>query len=59
MFREQTCPRCKSRMNVDRDEHGWFVECITCGYMRDLHKVAVTKENKDTDKGKPASAQVP
>ena len=59
MSRVQNCPRCKGRIYIDRDEHGWFVECITCGYMRDLHKVVVTKENKGTDKGKSASTQVP
>lgn len=32
----KSCPRCNGDLLVERDEQGWYVECIHCGYMRDL-----------------------
>jgi len=53
--RVQTCPRCKGRIYIDRDEYGWFIECITCGYMHYLNKAVVTR--RDDDKRKSVSGQ--
>ena len=55
MSRVQTCPRCKGRIYIDRDEYGWFIECITCGYMHYLNKSVVTR--RDDDKRKSVSGQ--
>lgn len=41
----QTCPKCKGKIHIDRDMYGWFVECITCGYIRDLEEVDLAKDN--------------
>ncbi|MBI2869122.1 MAG: hypothetical protein HYX96_04770 [Chloroflexi bacterium] len=31
------CPRCRGGdIRIDRDEYGWYEQCIMCGYMRDL-----------------------
>ena len=45
MLNREGCPRCKGDVRVDRDEYGWYVECIMCGYMRDLASVVVTKQS--------------
>lgn len=45
MSKEQVCPKCKGRVHIDRDEYGWFIECITCGYMLDLTKMVVTEKD--------------
>ena len=55
MSRVQNCPRCKGRVYIDRDEYGWFIECITCGYMHYLNKAVVTR--RDDDKRKSVSGQ--
>jgi len=30
------CPKCKGILNIAKDHHGWFVECINCGFTRDI-----------------------
>jgi hypothetical protein len=32
----KSCPRCNGDLFVDRDQHGWYLECIQSGYVRDL-----------------------
>ena len=41
----QTCPKCKGKIHIDRDMYGWFVECLTCGYIYDLDEVELAKNN--------------
>ena len=41
MFERQTCPRCKDKLRIERDEYGWYSECIMCGYMYDLIHVVL------------------
>ena len=36
MFRWNSCPRCKGDVLIDRDEYGWYEECLMCGYTHDL-----------------------
>ena len=38
MWRLKACPKCKGDLQLDRDEHGWYEQCIQCGYMRDLQR---------------------
>lgn len=45
MFKLERCPKCGGNVHVDRDEYGWFVECIMCGYMQDLVRLPVAKRN--------------
>lgn len=33
------CPKCGGDVRVDRDEYGWFEQCIQCGHTRDLETV--------------------
>ncbi len=50
MLKLKSCPRCKGDLRIDRDQFGWFEECIQCGYVRDLVAVAdeqITKPKKD------------
>ena len=30
------CPRCKGDIYVDKDTYGHFMECLQCGFTRDL-----------------------
>lgn len=35
----RNCPRCNWKLNVAKDQHGWFLECINCGFTRDVKPV--------------------
>lgn len=32
----KSCPRCNGDLFIDRDRHGLFLQCLQCGYLRDL-----------------------
>ena len=32
----KSSPRCNGDLFVDWDQHGWYLACIQCGYVRDL-----------------------
>ncbi len=36
MLKFKSCPRCKGDVIVDRDYHGWYEQCLQCGYQHDL-----------------------
>jgi DNA-directed RNA polymerase subunit M/transcription elongation factor TFIIS len=33
----KSCPRCNGDLFIDRDQYGLFLQCLQCGYLRDLH----------------------
>lgn len=40
MLMLKSCPRCHGDLNVDRDMYGPYVECIQCGYVKDLDRMS-------------------
>ena len=38
------CPRCKGDMFVDRDQYGWYEQCVQCGYLRALENVVAAEQ---------------
>lgn len=36
MLKLKGCPKCKGDVVLDRDIHGWFEQCIQCGYLHDM-----------------------
>jgi DNA-directed RNA polymerase subunit M/transcription elongation factor TFIIS len=36
LIKFKRCPRCNGALFVDWDQHGQYVECLQCGYLRDL-----------------------
>ncbi|MDD5700723.1 MAG: hypothetical protein PHU23_01630 [Dehalococcoidales bacterium] len=36
MMKLHGCKKCKGALILDKDEFGWFEECIQCGYTRDV-----------------------
>ncbi len=36
MLRPKSCPKCKGDVLLDRDQYGWFEQCMQCGFMTDL-----------------------
>jgi len=37
MLKFKSCPRCKGDIAVDRDQFGWYEQCIQCGYLHDFN----------------------
>ena len=59
MFRWNCCPRCKGDVLIDRDEYGWYEECLMCGYTHDLETavVAVPHNNEGNPREKRKAKQ--
>ena len=43
IFRLKSCPRCKGDLVLERDQWGWYEQCIQCGYLHDLPEVSLSK----------------
>ncbi len=39
----KSCPRCKGDLAAERDVYGPYLECLQCGYMRELEPAARTR----------------
>jgi hypothetical protein len=50
MLRKKSCPRCEGPVGIDRDEYGWYEQCIMCGYQHDLESVVETQKHSSTHK---------
>ncbi|MFQ5996982.1 MAG: hypothetical protein ACE5KP_05090 [Dehalococcoidales bacterium] len=46
MLRFKSCPRCKGDVLVDRDHHGWYEECLQCGYQRDMRNMVKVQQRR-------------
>ncbi|RJQ37641.1 MAG: hypothetical protein C4555_06025 [Dehalococcoidia bacterium] len=44
-IRLKSCPKCGGDVRIDRDEYGWFEQCIQCGYERDLETIVVKPQH--------------
>ena len=38
-WRLKKCPRCGGDTFIEKDEHGWYEECLQCGYHGELKEV--------------------
>jgi hypothetical protein len=36
MIKINGCKKCHGALLLDKDEYGWYEECIQCGYTRDV-----------------------
>ena len=43
-MRFKSCPRCKGNVIIDRDQYGWYEQCIQCGYISDLKNMAEVRQ---------------
>jgi DNA-directed RNA polymerase subunit M/transcription elongation factor TFIIS len=39
----KTCPRCQGDLFVDKDNDGWFEQCLQCGYRKEMRPIAEQK----------------
>ena len=56
MLRLKSCPRCKGNIRFDRDQYGWYEECIQCGYLRDLESIVLAREPNPKKEKEPCRA---
>ncbi len=42
----KSCPRCKGDVLVDQDHHGWYEQCLQCGYQRDLKDMVIVQQQR-------------
>ena len=35
----KSCPRCKGDVMLDRDQYGWYEQCMQCGYLCDVKSI--------------------
>jgi len=45
-LRLKACPRCKGDVVFERDNWGWYAQCIQCGYLRDLQNEDEVKQKQ-------------
>ena len=38
MVKLKACPRCTGDLGLDRDQYGWFWDCLQCGTLLDLDR---------------------
>jgi hypothetical protein len=61
------CKRCHGKLIRDRDEFGWYEQCIQCGHLQDvdangepeLVPVAIAKSNPEEIKVNPKKHDYP
>ena len=51
MYKLRSCPRCKGDVIIDRDHHGWYEQCLQCGYQRDLKGIVDATPPAELNKG--------
>ena len=44
-----SCPRCEGFLHSSRDIYGDYMECLQCGFMKDLAKRIDPRLTADTD----------
>jgi hypothetical protein len=41
---DRRCAKCGGNLYIDRDYHGWYEQCLQCGYMHDLEALYEPKK---------------
>jgi len=44
MWKLKGCPRCGADLFFERDEYGYYEQCLQCGYLHDLNGMAELKK---------------
>lgn len=46
-LRFKSCPRCKGDVILDRDQYGWYQQCLQCGHLRDVVDLVEIHQQKN------------
>lgn len=44
MWKLKSCPRCGGDVFIDRDEYGWYEQCLQCSYYTGLQSTVEVPE---------------
>ena len=44
-FVARKCPKCGGSLYLDRDQFGFFEQCLQCGLVSDLKEIVEAKKN--------------
>jgi len=64
VWKLKSCPRCSGDLFIQRETDGWYEECLSCGYQRDVSNLvtinafARVKMNNLTEAGKTSYTDV-
>jgi DNA-directed RNA polymerase subunit M/transcription elongation factor TFIIS len=36
VWKLKSCPRCNGDLFIQRETDGWYEECLSCGYQKDI-----------------------
>jgi len=45
-FLQKRCRRCGGNVYLDKDQFGWYEECLLCSYTRDLQTIVDVRERE-------------
>ena len=56
MIRFKACPKCGGDLYVNKDIHGDFLNCLQCGYLKDLtEETEIPRQSVPIEKERPAA----
>ena len=60
MWKLKCCPKCKGDVFLEKDQFGWYEQCLQCGYLKDLDTIYEVKnsESENTTKSERNRNQV-
>jgi DNA-directed RNA polymerase subunit M/transcription elongation factor TFIIS len=41
VWKLKCCPRCNGDLFIQRETDGWYEECLSCGYQRDVSNLVI------------------
>ena len=56
MIRFKACPKCAGDLYVNKDVQGNFLNCLQCGYLKDIKEAAETLSKPVTVEEKRSAA---
>jgi hypothetical protein len=48
-FVQAKCAKCGGSVYLDRDQFGWYEQCLQCGFISDLENTVGVTEKKRRD----------
>jgi len=52
----KSCPKCGGDLYIDSDYHGWYEQCLQCGYMAELKEIAEFQKQRAVKEKEPVRA---
>lgn len=53
MWRLKGCNRCSGDVFIEKDEYGWYEQCLQCGHRAELQSISEFKKQPTTSQKEP------